>query len=161
QRCLRSRSMRCPPSQHSPCCNGLPGPDSRPEGRVPTRVPSDGNGRASHVDSRSSDARRAVRRTEGSPAMRALLIGLVAGGVLVYGVMHAQSPASTTASQGAAKTAPAQAVTRGNGIPGNVTQARVLADASRGDSWLVNGGNFESQHFSPLRIITDRNVGRL
>ncbi|PYQ80606.1 MAG: hypothetical protein DMG03_22295, partial [Acidobacteria bacterium] len=93
--------------------------------------------------------------------MRAWLIGIFAGGVLVYGVMQAQSPGSTTASHGAAKTAPAQAVTRGNGTPGNVTQARVLAEASRGDSWLVNGGNFESQHFSPLKSITDRNVGRL
>src|SRR5438094_5760049 len=93
--------------------------------------------------------------------MRAWLIGIFAGGVLVYGVMQAQSPGSTTASHGAAKTAPAKAVTRGNGTPGNVTQARVLAEASRGDSWLVNGGNFESQHFSPLKSITDRNVGRL
>jgi hypothetical protein len=86
---------------------------------------------------------------------------MFAGGVLVYGVTQAESPGSSAASQVAAKTAPAQAVTRGSGTPGNVTQARVLAEAGRGDSWLVNGGNFESQHFSPLKSITDRNVGRL
>src|SRR5215510_1270225 len=93
--------------------------------------------------------------------MRAWLIGIFAGGVLVYGAMQAQSPGSTTASQGAAKTASAQAVTKGSGTPGNVTQARVLSEARRGDDWLVNGGNFESQHFSPLKSITDQNVGRL
>jgi len=93
--------------------------------------------------------------------MRAWLIGIVAGGMLVYGVMHAQSPGSSTTSQGAAKTTAAQAAMRGSGTPGRVTQARVLAEAGRGDSWLVNGGNFESQHFSPLKSITDRNVARL
>jgi PQQ-dependent dehydrogenase (methanol/ethanol family) len=93
--------------------------------------------------------------------MRAWSIGIFAGSVLVYGVIHAQPPGSPTASRGAAKSAPAQAAKRGSGTPGNVTQARVLAEASRGDSWLVNGGNFESQHFSPLKSITDRNVGRL
>src|SRR5262245_29668831 len=93
--------------------------------------------------------------------MRAWLIGIVAGGVLVYGVMQAQSPDSATTSQGAAKTAPAKAAMRGIGTSGKVTQARVLAEAGRGDNWLVNGGNFESQHFSPLKSITDRNVGRL
>src|SRR5690242_20477584 len=91
--------------------------------------------------------------------MRASLIGIVAGGVLVYGVMQAQSPGPAAASQRGAK--PAPAVAKGSAAPGNVTQARVLAEAGRGDSWLVNGGNFESQHFSPLKSITDRNVGRL
>ena len=61
------------------------------------------------------------------------------GGLLVYAALAAQSPRA----------------------PGNVTQARVLADAGRGDNWLVNGGNFESQHFSPLKSITDQNIGRL
>ena len=46
-------------------------------------------------------------------------------------------------------------------MAGNVTKARVLAEAGRGDNWLVNGGNFESQHFSPLKSITDQNIGRL
>ena len=42
-----------------------------------------------------------------------------------------------------------------------MTQARVLAEAGRGDNWLVNGGNFESQHFSSLTNITDQNVSGL
>src|SRR5262245_18185065 len=75
--------------------------------------------------------------------MRTWLIGIFAGSALAYAI-QAQSPGSGP-----------------SGTPGNVTQARVLADASRGDNWLVNGGNFESQHFSPLKSITDRNVGRL
>ena len=33
---------------------------------------------------------------------------------------------------------------------GNVSEARVVAEASKGSNWLVNGGNFGSQHFSPL-----------
>src|SRR5262249_26025763 len=93
--------------------------------------------------------------------LRAWLIGIVAGGVLAYGVTQAQSPRSTSAPQGAAKTAPARGATKSAGTPGNVTQARVLAEANRGDNWLVNGGNFESQHFSSLKGITDRNIGRL
>src|SRR5450631_2940429 len=45
--------------------------------------------------------------------------------------------------------------------PGNVSEARVLAEASNGRNWLVNGGNFGSQHFSSLKQITDKNVGNL
>jgi quinohemoprotein ethanol dehydrogenase len=45
--------------------------------------------------------------------------------------------------------------------PGNVYEARVLAEASTGRNWLVNGGNFGSQHFSPLKQITDKNIGNL
>jgi quinohemoprotein ethanol dehydrogenase len=41
---------------------------------------------------------------------------------------------------------------------GNVTEARVLAEASDGRNWLVNGGNFGSQHFSPLKQINSQNV---
>jgi quinohemoprotein ethanol dehydrogenase len=44
---------------------------------------------------------------------------------------------------------------------GNVSEARVVAEASNGGNWLVNGGNFGSQHFSPLGRVTDRNVGSL
>jgi quinohemoprotein ethanol dehydrogenase len=44
---------------------------------------------------------------------------------------------------------------------GNVSEARVVAEASNGSNWLVNGGNFSSQHFSPLRRVTDKNVGNL
>ena len=73
--------------------------------------------------------------------------------------MEARSPGQTLSSQGAAKIAATRA--SGRGSTGNVTQARVLAEASRGDNWLVSGGNFESQHFSPLKSITDQNIGRL
>jgi glucose dehydrogenase len=44
---------------------------------------------------------------------------------------------------------------------GDVSERRVLAEASKGSSWLVNGGNFGSQHFSPLTQISDKNVGQL
>src|SRR5580693_1095933 len=44
---------------------------------------------------------------------------------------------------------------------GIATTARVLSKADRGNNWLVNGGNFESQHFSPLKSITDKNVRQL
>src|SRR5271168_4898892 len=89
--------------------------------------------------------------------MRLWLIGALAGGVLAYTVLEAQTPA---ASQGAVATSTADAA-RANGTPGNVTQARVLAGASGGNNWLVNGGNFESQHFSPLKSINDQNINRL
>jgi quinohemoprotein ethanol dehydrogenase len=45
--------------------------------------------------------------------------------------------------------------------PGNVSQQRVLAEAHTGENWLVNGGSFDSQHFSPLGQINDKNVGKL
>jgi len=89
--------------------------------------------------------------------MRAWSIGIVAG-LLAYGVTEAGSP-SQTSPQGAARTAAVR--TPGRGSIGNVTQARVLADTDRGDNWLVSGGNFESQHFSPLKKITDQNIDRL
>src|ERR1700686_462061 len=89
--------------------------------------------------------------------MRLWLIGILAGGVLAYAVLEAQTPG---ASQGAIATASADAA-GANGTPGNVTQARVLAGASGGNNWLVNGGNFESQHFSPLKSINDKNINRL
>jgi len=44
--------------------------------------------------------------------------------------------------------------------PGNVTAARVAADTS-GDNWLVKGGSFAQQQFSPLRAINDKNVAQL
>jgi quinohemoprotein ethanol dehydrogenase len=86
--------------------------------------------------------------------MRFWSIGILSGGLLAYGVMEAGSPGQAPSSRTAATTASARA-------PGNVTQARVLAEAGRGENWLVNGGNFESQHFSPLASITDQNVGRM
>src|ERR1700723_3341835 len=49
----------------------------------------------------------------------------------------------------------------GDAKPGNVTEARVLSEAPSGNNWMVNGGNFGSQHFSPLKQINDKNIGRL
>jgi PQQ-dependent dehydrogenase (methanol/ethanol family) len=43
---------------------------------------------------------------------------------------------------------------------GNVTDARVAAETS-GDNWLVKGGGFAQQQFSPLTQINDKNVARL
>ena len=47
------------------------------------------------------------------------------------------------------------------GGAGDVNEARVLADAAAGNDWLLNGRNFESQHFSPLKEITDQNISKL
>ncbi len=44
---------------------------------------------------------------------------------------------------------------------GNVTQARILAESSKGENWFLNGGNFRGEHFSPLTQINTRNVGGL
>jgi len=43
---------------------------------------------------------------------------------------------------------------------GNVNAARVTSDTD-GANWLVNGRNFEAQHFSPLKQINDQNVSGL
>ena len=43
---------------------------------------------------------------------------------------------------------------------GNVSTARVVND-SAGDNWLVKGGSFAQQQFSPLTLINDRNIARL
>ena len=45
--------------------------------------------------------------------------------------------------------------------PGDVTEARVLAESARGDNWPVDGGTFGQPHFSPLKQITDANVATL
>ncbi len=45
--------------------------------------------------------------------------------------------------------------------PGNVTAARVVAEENDGTNWMLNGRNFEEQHFSPLRQINDQNVSTL
>src|ERR1700722_12230243 len=42
-----------------------------------------------------------------------------------------------------------------------VTDARVLAESPAGNDWLVKGGGFKQQQFSPLKQITDKNVGTL
>lgn len=44
---------------------------------------------------------------------------------------------------------------------GDVSEARVLAEAAAGTNWLVGGRTFEEQHFSPLKQITDKNIGDL
>jgi len=46
-------------------------------------------------------------------------------------------------------------------LTGNVNDTRVSWDASRGNNWLLNGRTFDEQHFSPLKSITDQNVGGL
>jgi quinohemoprotein ethanol dehydrogenase len=45
--------------------------------------------------------------------------------------------------------------------PGDVTEARVMAEASAGTNWLVGGRDFNEQHFSPLKQVTDKNIGKL
>ena len=42
--------------------------------------------------------------------------------------------------------------------PGDVTEARVLTDSA---NWLVGGRDFNEQHFSPLKQVTDKNIGKL
>ena len=44
---------------------------------------------------------------------------------------------------------------------GNVTESRVTAEAGDGTNWLLNGRNFEAQHFSPLKQINEQNVAAL
>ena len=44
---------------------------------------------------------------------------------------------------------------------GDVTEARVLAEAESGANWLVNGGRFGGEHFSPLKTINSGNVDQL
>ncbi len=44
---------------------------------------------------------------------------------------------------------------------GDVTDGRVMAEARSGRNWLVLGGNFGSQHYSPLRQINVGNVRQL
>ena len=46
-------------------------------------------------------------------------------------------------------------------VAGNVTESRVLAEADSGDHWLVNGGRFSGEHFSPQARISEENVGEL
>jgi quinohemoprotein ethanol dehydrogenase len=69
----------------------------------------------------------------------------VAGSILAAVAMAAGTPAGDSAVLKA----------------GNVSEARVLAEESSGNNWMVNGGDFGSQHFSPLRQITDKNIGKL
>jgi putative pyrroloquinoline-quinone binding quinoprotein/putative pyrroloquinoline-quinone-binding quinoprotein len=104
------------------------------------------------------DAEDVCRRELG---MKRWSIAMLAAGVLAYGGMEAQTPAKTAGSQSGGKTGPTGRGVGVTGAAGNVTQARVLAEAGRGENWLVNGGTFESQHFSSLKNITDQNVSGL
>lgn len=76
--------------------------------------------------------------------------------------MKGRTVASVTAGCLLAVIAPSVSADNRNAIkPGDVSEARVLAEASNGRNWLVNGGNFESQHFSHLKQITDKNIAHL
>src|SRR5438445_10452209 len=44
---------------------------------------------------------------------------------------------------------------------GDVNKSRIVADASTGNNWLVNGRTNDSKHFSPLKQINDQNVASL
>ena len=55
----------------------------------------------------------------------------------------------------------AHSVAQGPAKFGDVSQDRVEAEASSGNDWLVAGGGFGEQHFSPLKQITDRNIGTM
>lgn len=46
------------------------------------------------------------------------------------------------------------------GLPGDVTTERLEREHG-GDSWLVKGGSFNQDQYSPLKSINDRNVGKL
>ena len=43
----------------------------------------------------------------------------------------------------------------------DVSDGRVIAEEAQGNNWLVGGRTFDEQHFSPLRQISDKNVGNL
>ena len=44
---------------------------------------------------------------------------------------------------------------------GDVTEARVLGEFDSGENWLVNGGRFTGEHYSPLADINGGNVEKL
>jgi PQQ-dependent dehydrogenase (methanol/ethanol family) len=44
---------------------------------------------------------------------------------------------------------------------GDITEARVSAEAVTGNNWLLNGRTFDAKHFSPLQQVTDKNAGNL
>src|SRR5579864_2758012 len=44
---------------------------------------------------------------------------------------------------------------------GDVTEARVRSQEEVANNWLLNGRTFDEGHFSPLKQITDQNVGGL
>src|ERR1017187_4305223 len=44
---------------------------------------------------------------------------------------------------------------------GDVSETRAMSEAADGSNWLLNGRTFDEQHFSPLKEITDKNIGGL
>lgn len=70
-------------------------------------------------------------------------IGLVASCLLTGAAIAIRSSADTLAK------------------PGDVTEARVIAEAAQGRNWPVGGGDFNEQHFSPLKQITSENIGKM
>jgi len=74
---------------------------------------------------------------------------------------HALVRVVTAGILSAAFAGSACAAEAGKAAVGNVTEARVLAEAAAGDNWLVNGRDFTGQRFSPLNQITDKNVASL
>ena len=46
-------------------------------------------------------------------------------------------------------------------LSGDVTEERVARETRSGENWLVNGGRFSGEHYSPLTQIDDSNVARL
>src|ERR1700761_911405 len=44
---------------------------------------------------------------------------------------------------------------------GDVNESRVLTQAAAGNEWLVTGGDFGSNHYSPLKLLSTQNVGKL
>jgi len=92
--------------------------------------------------------------------MRHWLIGILAGLVLAYAVLEAQTPA---ASQSAVAPASAADTARATVTPGNVTQSRVMADAGGGRqkkrpaSFTPNVGPLEQSPVAQeTRQVTDR-----
>jgi quinohemoprotein ethanol dehydrogenase len=73
-----------------------------------------------------------------SQILTLMAAGLLAGFILVAG-SSADSPAKL----------------------GDVSEARVLSDASAGTNWMVDGGDFGERHFSALKEITDKNINAL
>ena len=40
-------------------------------------------------------------------------------------------------------------------------EQRVLAEAPKGEQWLLSGGNFRGEHYSPLKEVNEQNVAQL
>jgi quinohemoprotein ethanol dehydrogenase len=47
------------------------------------------------------------------------------------------------------------------GAQGKVTNERVLEESATGENWLLKGGNFHGEHYSPLSQVNEENVADL